>query len=261
VRDAATVLGVIAGHDPLDATSSLEPVPDYLGELEQPVAGLKIGVPAEYFADGLDPEVRAAVEGAIEKLRASGAEIRPISLPHTRYAVPAYYVLATAEASSNLARFDGVRYGYRAPEARTLSEMYRLSRDAAFGAEVKRRILLGTYALSAGYYDAYYKKAQQVRTLLTRDFLTAFAEVDAIVTPVAPTPAFKIGEKTDDPMAMYLADIYTVTASLAGICGISVPCGVSREGLPIGAQILGRHFAEGTVFRVAAAVERLTTIG
>jgi aspartyl-tRNA(Asn)/glutamyl-tRNA(Gln) amidotransferase subunit A len=261
VRDAATVLGVIAGHDPLDATSSLEPVPDYPAELEQPVAGLKIGVPAEYFADGLDPEVRAAVEGAIEKLRASGAEIRPISLPHTRYAVPAYYVLATAEASSNLARFDGVRYGYRAPEARTLSEMYRLSRDAAFGAEVKRRILLGTYALSAGYYDAYYKKAQQVRTLLTRDFLTAFAEVDAIVTPVAPTPAFKIGEKTDDPMAMYLADIYTVTASLAGICGISVPCGVSREGLPIGAQILGKHFAEGTVFRVAAAVERLTTIG
>ncbi len=255
VRDAATVLGVISGHDPLDATSSREPVPDYLAELEKPVAGLRIGVPAEYFAEGLDPEVRAAVEGAIEKLRSLGAEIRPISLPHTRYAVPAYYVLATAEASSNLARFDGVRYGYRAPEARTLSEMYRLSRDAAFGAEVKRRILLGTYALSAGYYDAYYKKAQQVRTLLTQDFLTAFAEVDAVVTPVAPTPAFKIGEKADDPLAMYLADIYTVTASLAGICGISVPCGVSREGLPIGAQILGKHFAEGTVFRVAAAVE------
>jgi aspartyl-tRNA(Asn)/glutamyl-tRNA(Gln) amidotransferase subunit A len=255
VRDAATVLGVISGHDPLDATSSREPVPDYLAELEKPVAGLRIGVPAEYFAEGLDPEVRAAVEGAIEKLRSLGAEIRPISLPHTRYAVPAYYVLATAEASSNLARFDGVRYGYRAPEARTLPEMYRLSRDAAFGAEVKRRILLGTYALSAGYYDAYYKKAQQVRTLLTQDFLTAFAEVDAVITPVAPTPAFKIGEKTDDPLAMYLADIYTVTASLAGICGISVPCGVSREGLPIGAQILGKHFAEGTVFRVAAAVE------
>jgi aspartyl-tRNA(Asn)/glutamyl-tRNA(Gln) amidotransferase subunit A len=256
VRDAATVLGVIAGQDPMDATSSYEPVPDYLAELEKPIAGLRIGVPAEYFADGLDAEVRAAVEGAIENLRSAGAEIRPISLPHTRYAVPAYYVLATAEASSNLARFDGVRYGYRAPDSTTLSAMYRKSRDGGFGAEVKRRILLGTYALSAGYYDAYYKKAQQVRTLLTRDFLTAFDEVDAIVTPVAPTPAFKIGEKSDDPIAMYLADIYTVTASLAGICGISVPCGVSREGLPIGAQILGKHFAEGTVFRVAAAVER-----
>ena len=256
VADAATVLGVIAGHDPMDATSSYEPVPDYAAELEKPVEGLMIGVPAEYFAEGLDPEVRATVEAAIEKLRAAGAIIRPISLPHTRYAVPAYYVLATAEASSNLARFDGVRYGYRAPDSTTLSAMYRKSRDGGFGAEVKRRILLGTYALSAGYYDAYYKKAQQVRTLLTQDFLKAFNEVDAIVTPVAPTPAFKIGEKTDDPMAMYLADIYTVTASLAGICGISVPCGVSREGLPIGAQILGKHFAEGTVFRVARAIEK-----
>jgi aspartyl-tRNA(Asn)/glutamyl-tRNA(Gln) amidotransferase subunit A len=256
VADAATVLGVMAGYDPLDATCSLEPVPDYSRELAKPVKGMKIGVPSEYFADGLDPEVRAAVESAIDKLRGEGAEIRSISLPHTRYAVPAYYVLATAEASSNLARFDGVRYGYRAPDATTLSAMYRHSRDAAFGAEVKRRILLGTYALSAGYYDAYYKKAQQVRTLLTRDFLQAFSEVDAIVTPVAPTPAFKIGEKTDDPMAMYLADIYTVTASLAGICGISVPCGNSSQGLPIGAQILGKHFAEGTVFRVAATVER-----
>jgi len=257
VSDAATILGVIAGHDSMDATSSYEPVPDYCAELEMPVKGLTIGVPAEYFAEGLDPEVRGAVEGAIEKLRDAGASIRPISLPHTRYAVPAYYVLATAEASSNLARFDGVRYGYRAPDSGTLSAMYRKSRDAGFGAEVKRRILLGTYALSAGYYDAYYKKAQQVRTLLTQDFLKAFSEVDAIVTPVAPTPAFKIGEKADDPIAMYLADIYTVTASLAGICGISVPCGVSREGLPIGAQILGKHFAEGTVFRVATAVEAL----
>ena len=256
LADAATVLGVIAGYDPLDATSSPEPVPDYAAELAKPVKGLKIGVPAEYFTEGLDPEVRAAVEAAIEKLRADGAEIHPISLPHTRYAVPAYYVLATAEASSNLARFDGVRYGYRAPDANTLSAMYRKSRDGGFGAEVKRRILLGTYALSAGYYDAYYKKAQQVRTLLTGDFIEAFSQVDAIVTPVAPTPAFKIGEKTDDPIAMYLADIYTVTASLAGICGISVPCGTSSDGLPIGAQILGKHFAEGTVFRVAAAVER-----
>src|SRR5271154_5149989 len=255
VSDAATILGVIAGHDSMDATSSYEPVPDYCAELEMPVKGLTIGVPAEYFAEGLDPEVRGAVEGAIEKLRDAGASIRPISLPHTRYAVPAYYVLATAEASSNLARFDGVRYGYRAPDSGTLSAMYRKSRDAGFGAEVKRRIQLGTYALSAGYYDAYYKKAQQVRTLLTQDFLNAFREVDAIVTPVTPTPAFKIGEKADDPIAMYLADIYTVTASLAGICGISVPCGVSREGLPIGAQILGKHFAEGMVFRVAQAVE------
>jgi len=256
VRDAATVLGVIAGHDPLDATSSLEPVPDYLAELERPVAGLKIGVPAEYFAEGLDPQVLAAVEDTIARLKAAGAEIRPISLPHTRYAVPTYYVIATAEASANLARFDGVRYGYRA-DSTTLSAMYRKSREWGFGAEVKRRIVLGSYVLSEGYYDAYYKKAQQVRTLITQDFLTAFDEVDAIITPVAPTPAFKLGEKADDPIAMYLADIYTVTASLAGICGISVPCGVSREGLPIGAQILGKHFGEGTVFRVASAVERL----
>ena len=216
---------------------------------------MRLGVPAEYFADGLDPEVRKAVESTIEQLRSAGAEIVPISLPHTRYAVPTYYVIATAEASSNLARFDGVRYGYRAPEAKTLSEMYRLSREGGFGPEVKRRILLGTYVLSAGYYDAYYKKAQQVRRLLTEDFISAFKTVDAILTPTAPTPAFRLGEKTDDPMAMYLADIYTVTASLAGICGISVPCGTSSEGLPIGLQILGNHFAESTVFRVAQAVE------
>jgi aspartyl-tRNA(Asn)/glutamyl-tRNA(Gln) amidotransferase subunit A len=257
VRDAAKVLGVIAGHDPLDATSSAEPVPDYLADIDRGVAGLRLGVPTEYFGDGLDPEVRQSVEATIERLRAAGAEIKPISLPHTRYAVPTYYVIATAEASANLARFDGVRYGYRAPNQQTLAGMYRCSRELGFGAEVKRRILLGTYVLSAGYYDAYYKKAQQVRRLLTGDFLSAFDEVDAIVTPTAPTPAFKLGEKTDDPMAMYLADIYTVTASLAGICGISVPCGKSREGLPIGVQILGRHFDEATVFRVGQAVEKL----
>jgi aspartyl-tRNA(Asn)/glutamyl-tRNA(Gln) amidotransferase subunit A len=257
VRDAALVLGVIAGHDPLDATSSTAPVPDYTAEIDKGVSGMRLGVPAEYFGEGLDPEVRSAVEKTIEQLRAAGAEIVPISLPHTRYAVPTYYVLATAEASANLARFDGVRFGYRAPEAKMLAEMYQLSREGGFGAEVKRRILLGTYVLSAGYYDAYYKKAQQVRRLLTDDFLAAFKNVDAILTPTAPTPAFKIGEKTDDPMAMYLADIYTVTASLAGICGISVPCGSSREGLPIGLQILGKHFAETAVFRVAQAVESL----
>lgn len=256
VRDCATLLGVIAGHDPMDATSSTLPVADYVAELAKPVEGLRIGVPAEYFAEGLDPEVRAAVEAGIEKLRAAGCTIHPISLPHTRYAIPTYYVLATAEASSNLARFDGVRYGFRAEEANTLSAMYRRSRDGGFGAEVKRRILLGTYALSAGYYDAYYRKAQQVRRLLAQDYLSAFEQVDAIVTPTAPTPAFRLGEKTDDPVSMYLADIYTVTASLAGICGISVPCGVSREGLPIGMQILGRHFDESTIFRVARAVEQ-----
>lgn len=256
VLDCATMLGVIAGHDDMDATSSALPVPDYAAEMARPVEGLRIGVPAEYFADGLDPEVRAAIEGGIEKLRGKGCTIHPISLPHTRYAIPTYYVLATAEASANLARFDGVRYGYRAEDANTLSAMYRRSRDGGFGAEVKRRILLGTYALSAGYYDAYYRKAQQVRRLLTEDFLNAFEQVDAIVTPTAPTPAFKLGEKTDDPVAMYLADIYTVTASLAGICGISVPCGYSSEGLPIGMQILGKHFNESTVFRVAQGVEQ-----
>jgi len=261
VRDAATVLGVIAGNDVMDATSSQLPVPDYAETLDkyadQGVKGMKLGVPAEYFAEGLDAEVRAAIEGGIEKLRAAGAEIRKISLPHTRYAIPTYYVIATAEASSNLARFDGVRYGLRAPQSDTLATMYRRTRDLGFGAEVKRRILLGTYVLSHGYYDAYYKKAQQVRRLLTEDFLAAFGEVDAILTPTAPTPAFKLGEKSDDPVAMYLADIYTVTASLAGICGVSVPCGKSRTGLPIGMQILGKHFDESTIFRVGQALESL----
>jgi aspartyl-tRNA(Asn)/glutamyl-tRNA(Gln) amidotransferase subunit A len=256
VEDAASVLGVIAGHDPLDATSSKQPVPDYVTELQQPVAGLRVGIPEEYFAEGVDPEVKQAVEQALDALRAQGCTITRVSLPHTRYAVPTYYVLATAEASANLERFDGVRYGYRAPDANTLSEMYRKSRDRGFGPEVKRRILLGTYVLSAGYYDAYYRKAQQVRRLLTEDFLKAFSTVDVLVTPVAPTPAFRLGEKTNDPVSMYLADIYTVTASLAGICGISVPCGASKEGLPIGAQILGPHFGESTVFRAARAVEQ-----
>src|SRR5947209_2501414 len=255
VRDAATVLGVIAGRDPMDSTSADVPVPDYVAELEKPVSGLKIGVAKEYFGEGLDTQVRKAVETAIQKLAELGCEIIEVSLPHTKYAIPTYYIVATAEASSNLARFDGVRYGFRAPEARTLSQMYRCTRDLGFGAEVKRRIMLGTYALSAGYYDAYYLKAQRVRTLLTRDFEDAFRKVDAIVTPTSPTAAFKLGEKVDDPLAMYLADIYTVTADLAGIPGISVPCGETRENLPIGLQILGKHFDEATILRVPHAYE------
>ena len=255
VRDAATVLGVIAGHDPKDATSSPAPVPDYAAESDRPVEGLRIGIPAEYFGDGLDAEVRERVEQGIEDLKAAGCNVQPVSLPHTRYAIPTYYLVATAEASANLARFDGVRYGYRSASSSTLSDMYRHSREEGFGAEVKRRILLGTYALSAGYYDAYYLKAQQVRRLLAEEFLKAFTEVDAIVTPTAPTPAFKIGEKSGDPLSMYLADIYTVTASLAGICGVNVPCGKTKAGLPVGMQVLAAHLKESTAFRVARAVE------
>ncbi len=229
VRDAATMLGVIEG--------------------------LRIGVPVEYFGEGLDPEVRERIESGINSLQAAGCTVKPVSLPHTRYAIPVYYLVATAEASANLARFDGVRYGYRSPSSDTLSAMYDHSRDEGFGAEVKRRILLGTYALSAGYYDDYYLKAQQVRRLLAEEFIRAFAEVDAIVTPTAPTPAFKLGEKTGDPLAMYLADIYTVTASLAGICGVTVPCGATKAGLPVGMQVLAARLNEGTAFRVARAVE------
>lgn len=256
VKDAAIVLRTIAGRDPMDSTSADVPVPDYVAELEKPVRGLKLGVAKEYFGEGLDAEVRNAVEAAIQKLAKLGCEIVPVSLPHTKYAIPTYYIVATAEASSNLARYDGVRYGYRARAARTLPEMYRRSRDQGFGPEVKRRIMLGTYALSAGYYDAYYLKAQKVRTLLTQDFDEAFKKVDAIVTPTSPTAAFKLGEKVDDPLAMYLADIYTVTADLAGIPGISVPCGKTKEKLPIGLQILGKHFEEATILRVANAYEQ-----
>jgi aspartyl-tRNA(Asn)/glutamyl-tRNA(Gln) amidotransferase subunit A len=260
VSDAALILQQIAGRDPMDSTSADVPVPDYSAQIEQPVKGLRIGVPSEYFAEGLDPEVRSAVEGGIQKLAAAGCEVVPISLPHTKYAIPTYYVVATAEASSNLARYDGVRYGYRSPESATLSTMYRRTRDEGFGPEVKRRIMLGTYALSAGYYDAYYIKAQRVRTLLTRDFEQAFQKVDAIITPTTPTPAFKLGEKSDDPLAMYLADIYTVTGDLAGIPGISVPCGISKDGLPIGMQILAKHFDEPTIFRLAHAVEHAQAV-
>ncbi len=255
VRDAATMLQVLAGKDAMDATCSDRPVGDYVGALARPVDGLRIGVPAEYFGAGLDPEVRAAIERALDGLRAAGCTVKTIALPHTKYAIPTYYVVATAEASANLSRFDGVRFGLRADGVKTLSAMYRETRDRGFGAEVKRRILLGTYALSAGYYDAYYLKAQQVRTLLTRDFLASFAQVDAIVAPVTPTPAFRLGDKTDDPVQMYLEDICTVAASLAGICGISVPCGATASGLPIGVQIMGKHFDEETMLRVALAIE------
>jgi len=258
VKDAALMLRTIAGRDPMDSTSAEVPVPDYVAELQKPIRdsarALKVGVAKEYFGAGLDPEVRTAVEAAIQKLAELGCEVVPVSLPHTEYAVPTYYIVATAEASSNLARFDGVRYGFRA-KANTLSEMYRQTRDRGFGMEVKRRIMLGTYALSAGYYDAYYLKAQKVRTLLTSDFDEAFKKVDVIAAPTCPTPAFRLGEKVDDPLAMYLADIYTVTANLAGIPGISIPCGENHEKLPIGLQLFARHFDEATLLRVAHAYE------
>ena len=256
VRDSAIVLRTIAGRDPMDSTSAEVPVPDYPAELEKPVRGLRLGVAKEYFGDGLDDEIRHAVESSIDKLKSMGCEVVPVSLPHTPYALPTYYLIATAEASANLARYDGVRYGYRARGVKSLSEMYRRTRDEGFGPEVKRRIMLGTYALSAGYYDAYYLKAQKVRTLLARDFEEAFRKVDAIVTPTTPTAAFRLGEKSNDPLAMYLADVYTVTADLVGIPGISVPCGTTREKLPIGLQILGKHFDEATILRLAYAYEQ-----
>ncbi|MGB8260932.1 MAG: amidase family protein, partial [Terracidiphilus sp.] len=245
----------LAGHDERDATSTAAPEEDYAAASDRPAEGLRIGVPAEYFGEGLDAEVRAQIEKGIAALEAAGCQVKPVSLPLTKYAIPVYYLIATAEASANLARFDGVRYGYRSKASENLAAMYRHSRDEGFGAEVKRRILLGTYALSAGYYDAYYKKAQQVRRLLAEEFLRAFAEVDAIVTPTAPMPAFKLGEKMGDPLSMYLADIYTVTASLAGICGVTVPCGRTAAGLPVGMQVLAGHLRESIAFRVARAVE------
>ena len=256
VKDAAIVLRTIAGRDPMDSTSANLPVPDYPTELKKDIRGLRIGVAKEYFGDGLDDEIRHAVELAIDKLKTLGCEVIPVSLPHTPYAIPTYYLIATAESSSNLARYDGVRYGFRAAGVKSLAEMYRRSRDEGFGAEVKRRIMLGTYALSAGYYEAYYLKAQKVRALLTRDFEEAFRKVDAIVTPTSPTAAFRLGEKSNDPLAMYLADIYTVTADLAGIPGISIPCGVTKDKLPIGLQILGKHFDEATILRIAHGYEQ-----
>jgi aspartyl-tRNA(Asn)/glutamyl-tRNA(Gln) amidotransferase subunit A len=255
IADAAAVLSVIAGHDPNDSTSADVPVEDYATAIQQPVQGLRIGVPEDYFGAGLDQEVKEKVEAGIANLERLGCKRIPLHMPHTDYAIAAYYIIATAEASSNLARYDGVRYGVRRPGS-TLIEMYRKTRESGFGAEVKRRIMLGTYALSAGYYDAYYLRAQKVRTLIARDFSDAFGKVDAILTPTAPTPAFKLGEKTSDPLQMYLADIYTVTGSLAGVPGISIPCGKTRAGLPVGMQIFGPPFREGSVLGIASAFEK-----
>ncbi|HUB83803.1 MAG TPA: Asp-tRNA(Asn)/Glu-tRNA(Gln) amidotransferase subunit GatA [Bryobacteraceae bacterium] len=255
VRDAATVLGVIAGRDPCDATSAEAPVPDYATLLDGNVKGLKLGLPREYLT-GLTSETGALMHRGVDVFRKLGCEVREISLPSTDYAIACYYIIATAEASSNLARYDGVRYTFRSSHAGSLADMYRNTRGEGFGAECKRRIMLGTYVLSAGYYDAYYLKAQKVRALIARDFANAFQEVDAIVAPVSPFPAFRLGEKIDDPIAMYLSDIFTITGSLAGIPCMSVPCGATSEGLPVGMQILTGHFAETTMFRLADAFER-----
>ena len=255
INDAATVMSIIAGHDSNDSTSASVSVPDYLAEMEKPVTGLRIGVPEDYFGEGLDPEVKAKVQAGIALLEKLGCRRVPLKMPHTDYAIATYYVVATAEASSNLARYDGVRFGLRV-QGSTLMDMYRKTRERGFGPEVKRRIMLGTYALSSGYYDAYYLRAQKVRSLIARDFSNAFEKVDAILTPTAPIPAFKLGEKTADPLQMYLADIYTVTGSLAGIPGISVPCGKTAAGLPIGMQIFASHFGEARILQLARAFEK-----
>jgi aspartyl-tRNA(Asn)/glutamyl-tRNA(Gln) amidotransferase subunit A len=255
VRDCAIMLQAVAGYDPMDSTSVDTPVPDYLSGLEEGVEGMKIGLPQEYFVSGLDPEVKQAVEQVVERYRELGAEVVEVSLPHTRYAVSCYYLIATAEASSNLARYDGVRFGERVDPGKGLIDMYTATRSEGFGAEVKRRIMLGTYALSSGYYDAYYLKAQKVRTLIRNDFLSAYEKVDCILTPVAPTPAFALGDKTADPLQMYLSDIFTLSANLAGICGLSLPCGRSENGMPIGFQLLGKPFDEAGLLRTGFAYE------
>jgi len=258
VQDCALLLQAIAGHDPQDSTSVNYPVPDYQAMLPQGIQGLRVGIPKEYFVEGMQPEVEAAVRTSIAELQALGATPVPISLPHTEYAVAAYYIIATAEASSNLARYDGVRYGYRTPQSDGLTTMYERTRAEGFGAEVKRRILLGTYVLSAGYYDAYYLKAQKVRTLIRQDFLRAAQECDVIATPVAPTTAFAAGEKITDPLTMYLTDIFTIAVNLAGLPAISVPCGFDNQGLPIGLQLIGRPFDEVTLLRAAYSYEQAT---
>lgn len=261
VGDAATVLGAVAGHDPRDSTSVKADVPDYgagMAEMAKSGRKWKLGIPKEYFGEGLDPEVGAAVQAAIAEYKKMGCEIREVSLPHTKYAVGAYYIIATAECSSNLARYDGVRYGHRSKDAKDALDIYFKSRAEGFGQEVKRRIILGTYVLSSGYYDAYYLRAQKVRTLIRRDFLEAYREVDAILTPTSPTPAFKAGEKAANPLAMYLNDIYTIGVNLAGLPGISIPCGFTRGGLPIGLQVIGQPFRETELLAVAAAYEART---
>ncbi len=251
VRDVALILSVIAGHDPRDSTSVDCPVPDYAAKLDRPLKGLRIGISDEYFGEGLHPDVRRAVEDTIEVMTSEGAETVPIKLPHMKYAIACYYIIAPAEASSNLARFDGVHYGYRAERPKDIHDLYSSSRGEGFGAEVKRRIMLGTYVLSSGYHDAYYVKALKVRTLINRDFDGAFERCDVIAAPVAPTTSFRIGQKCDDPLAMYLTDIYTISANLAGICGISVPCGFDGEGLPIGLQLMGPAFGEEKLLAAA----------
>ena len=251
VEDAALLLSVIAGHDHRDSTCMNEAVPDYLGALTKPVKGLRIGISAEYFGEGLDAEVRSAVQAAITILESQGAKLVNIHLPHMKYGIACYYLISTAEASSNLARFDGVHYGFRAAKPADITDLYSVTRGQALGAEVKRRIMLGTYALSSGYYDAYYLKTLKVRTLIKRDFEAAFDKVDAVASPVAPTTAFRIGEKSEDPLAMYLADIYTIAANLAGICAISVPCGFDSQALPIGLQLMGPALGEETILSLA----------
>ena len=258
VEDCAILLEAVAGYDPADSTSVDRPVPDYRAQLKEGVKGLKIGLPREYFIEGLDPEVKTAMEEAIATYRELGAEFVDVSLPHTDYAVACYYLIATAEASSNLARYDGVRFGSRVDAGKGLIGMYEQTRAEGFGAEVKRRIMLGTYALSSGYYDAYYLKAQKVRTLIRQDFLDAFEQVDVLLTPVAPTPAFRLGEKVSDPLQMYLSDIFTIPVNLAGTCALSLPCGLSDEGLPIGLQLIGRPFEEETLLRTGYAFEQAT---
>ncbi len=256
VEDTAIMLNAISGYDPSDSTSVPVDVPDYRSFVGKPVEGWTIGIPKEYFVEGIDPEVEEAVRKAVSEFEAMGAKTLPISLPHTEYCLAVYYIVAPAEASSNLARYDGVKYGYRAKDPRDLLDMYKKTRSEGFGAEVKRRIMIGTYALSSGYYDAYYKKASQVRALIKKDFAEAFGKCDVIVTPTTPTAAFKIGEKTDDPLQMYLSDIFTISTNLAGIPGISLPCGYTRSGLPIGLQIQAGHFQEGKLIQAAAAYEK-----
>ncbi len=260
VEDCAIMMNVLAGYDPRESTSVKMEVPDYRQFISRDISGWKVGIPKEYFVEGIDPEVSAAINGAIDTVKKCGGQCIDISLPHTQYSVAVYYIIAPAEASSNLARYDGVKYGFRASGERDLMEMYRKTRMEGFGEEVKRRIMIGTYALSAGYYDAYYGKASQVRALIRRDFDEAFRECDIILTPTTPTPAFKIGEKTDDPLQMYLSDIFTISTNLAGIPGISVPCGFTAAGLPIGVQFLAGHFEEGKLLQIASAFEKNAAI-